>query len=1395
MMLFLSTNHAVVTADQPGFLRHRRINDEGESATDSTAPADDDMHTSDASSSSTSTNASIQCQPCPVCDTASIAGGGKNSTVATPDKIKLRFLVAERSFARLQVMLEQMAEDYKRKLGASAPEITVVGLPSLAELEREVKFDVLNGASQFDGYIITPLWIGELATGLFETSTFMKDYAATDPTYWTDILLFYREVISSYDNKLYLFPFDGDVISLFYRRDLLEQYGKDVPKTWDEYNELAAFFHGKTDTIRDPDTGDFVRNVTLSGSCIGRTPACGNPYWAQTVLASMTQVNGAQEGSMLDSRDLSPLLGPAMEETLRLQGEQTRYGVPEEFDGCVGVHVDAMNQGSCVLTYNWGNSFSDHIRNGTTVKGKLGVAPTPGSHVVLNRETGELEECISTEMCPHAILDERTGRLINQAPYGAYGGFSGAVSASVSRENQIAAAEFFAFATSAKKAIKYVIPDANNPDANPVPTGMDPYTKSMLDVNEWTSRGFDEKSAQEYKYAIESQLGSSNVVIDLRIPAASDFMAALDDVTTKYCNDTKFGKLDDRGNSALVRAEISAKLAERWRGIVTDFDRAKESDGALLELYQRDRGVYVPPRNIFDGYTIYESGGIISNGAIVAIVICITIVLAIVISITACFVKQSTQRKREDMWYVNPDDVHDTKEVLGRGSFGIVTKGFLRGTPVALKHAKGWEPDTPVVDGEKYKQKNNESDSIRRSLSSKQSSLSDKASTVDDSMIGTTLLTEASTTRGNWFYNFRHGSRNQQKKKCADDFLRAELLLIVKLRHDNIVQTLGASQDGKKKQLVLILQYMENGPIRNVLKDPNGIAGTAGMSLEIQWALQVARGANFLHTIPTSIGGPMVHADLKSSNVLLDSSYNANISDFGLATKTMGGLWGAIQRKSSNNPRGSILWMAPEVLNGAEPTPASDVYSYSMFLVELMTRDRPYGVKAFEIKDVIKDGKGDAVRHMSEISADTKFDRKRFSESGESIGESTISEQDGEDGHPHFAKDDDQAISTEDSSPEISTKDHGFANNIGDEEISGRDDVNQTKKPSTKRRMGHRVSWSVGTDGGDAAVAAASTTGEIGDCLKNTGDVPGTRFISRGFYANINGDVLSRDDIVMRVKDMTLDPPFRPTLPDNAPQILVDICTECWQKNPKRRPTMKEVEERLEMAVSSTSLTQQLMRRGMVFDTIIPVEMQDKLSRGEAIKPQTHDHVTVIFSDIVGFTSISSALTAEQVGDLISRLFTKFDNLCKINGVKKLDVIGDAFLGVVGVPHAIPNHASCAGRFALDAIKAAQDTLICPAKPTLGYAKVRFGLASGSAVATVIGTREHPKYTLFGDTVNIASRMESSGLPNRCQVTQVTADLIRGCEDRDGDSVIRVVYRGKMEVKGKGEMETFFLSD
>ena len=122
-------------------------------------------------------------------------------------------------------------------------------------------------------------------------------------------------------------------------------------------------------------------------------------------------------------------------------------------------------------------------------------------------------------------------------------------------------------------------------------------------------------------------------------------------------------------------------------------------------------------------------------------------------------------------------------------------------------------------------------------------------------------------------------------------------------------------------------------------------------------------------------------------------------------------------------------------------------------------------------------------------------------------------------------------------------------------------------------------------------------------------------------------------------------------------------------------------------------------------------------------------------------------------------------------------------------PESAQDHAGRAAEFALGAIAAAKLTFICPAKPQLGFVKVRFGLASGSVVATVIGSREHPKYTLFGNTVNTASRMESSGLPDRCQCTKETVDSIK-----ENGLNITFESRGVMEIKGRGQMETFWLT-
>jgi len=476
----------------------------------------------------------------------------------------------------------------------------------------------------------------------------------------------------------------------------------------------------------------------------------------------------------------------------------------------------------------------------------------------------------------------------------------------------------------------------------------------------------------------------------------------------------------------------------------------------------------------------------------------------------------------------------------------------------------------------------------------------------------------------------------------------------------------------------------------------------------------------------------------------------------------MKGLWGWLNKST---PKGSILFMAPEVLHGHQPSSASDVYSFAMFLCELMTRGRPYGVKAYPMTI-----NGPQRENSWSIHSAENNNGSRENENGMINSDPNCT--DGFD---------------------ISQSSSG-ADDVDLEETIAIRPITEVPaaEETTRKRTGRRVSFSSRTSDESEREGDDSSKVRHRQSLTSTGTANVSAESSKSTYefvGTVKGEMYTRDEIIEKVKDTTLDPPFRPDIPEDAPQVLRDICIECWHKNPKRRPTMHEIEERLDSVVSNETVAQQLMRRGSMFDTIIPRDVQDKLARGESVPPVPYDEATVIFSDIVQFTKISSALTAEQVGDLIGRLLSQFDTLCRQHNVKKLDIIGDAFIGVAGVPTADPLHATKAAAFALNAIEVARRTLICPARPQLGHVQVRFGMATGSVVATVIGGSEHPKYTLFGDTVNTASRMETTSEPNRCQCTEDTAKALH-----EFSPEIQLELRGNVDVKGKGTMKTYWIT-
>ena len=196
---------------------------------------------------------------------------------------------------------------------------------------------------------------------------------------------------------------------------------------------------------------------------------------------------------------------------------------------------------------------------------------------------------------------------------------------------------------------------------------------------------------------------------------------------------------------------------------------------------------------------------------------------------------------------------------------------------------------------------------------------------------------------------------------------------------------------------------------------------------------------------------------------------------------------------------------------------------------------------------------------------------------------------------------------------------------------------------------------------------------------------------------------------------------------------------------------------------------------------ILPQQIIGRLNSGETIIADRFDDVSVLFSDLVGFTEISSELAPTQLVSYLNTLFSEFDVAARELGVEKIKMIGDAYMVVAGVPEPRPDHAQAIAEMGLRMVEAVER-----ANRDLGTPfKARIGIHSGPVVAGIIGTHRFV-YDVWGDTVNVASRLESHGLANRVQVSEATARLIEGSFELEP--------RGTISVKGKGKMKTFFLN-
>ncbi|XP_032532207.1 atrial natriuretic peptide receptor 2 [Chiroxiphia lanceolata] len=313
------------------------------------------------------------------------------------------------------------------------------------------------------------------------------------------------------------------------------------------------------------------------------------------------------------------------------------------------------------------------------------------------------------------------------------------------------------------------------------------------------------------------------------------------------------------------------------------------------------------------------------------------------------------------------------------------------------------------------------------------------------------------------------------------------------------------------------------------------------------------------------------------------------------------------------------------------------------------------------------------------------------------------------------------------------------------------------------------------------------------------------------FY--IEGMDLSPKEIVQKVRN-SQKPFFRPSIDIGVhSEELAVLMERCWAQEPAERPDFSQIKIFIRRfnKEGSTSILDNLLSRMEQYANnleklveertqayleekrkaenllyqILPHSVAEQLKRGETVRAEAFDSVTIYFSDIVGFTALSAESTPMQVVMLLNDLYTCFDAIIDNFDVYKVETIGDAYMVVSGLP--VRNgklHAREIVRMALALLEAVK-TFKIRHRPN-DQLHLRIGIHTGPVCAGVVGLKM-PRYCLFGDTVNTASRMESNGQALKIHVSSTTKEVLDefGCFDLE--------LRGDVEMKGKGKMRTYWL--
>uniref|UniRef100_A0A0N4Z5Y0 Guanylate cyclase n=1 Tax=Parastrongyloides trichosuri TaxID=131310 RepID=A0A0N4Z5Y0_PARTI len=290
---------------------------------------------------------------------------------------------------------------------------------------------------------------------------------------------------------------------------------------------------------------------------------------------------------------------------------------------------------------------------------------------------------------------------------------------------------------------------------------------------------------------------------------------------------------------------------------------------------------------------------------------------------------------------------------------------------------------------------------------------------------------------------------------------------------------------------------------------------------------------------------------------------------------------------------------------------------------------------------------------------------------------------------------------------------------------------------------------------------------------------------------------------------------IKPTIQDRS-KIHPDLCAlllDCWNPNPEIRPSIKRVRLNTEHYLKvKGSLVDQMMRvmeqyannlekivqertglleeankkADKLLSQLLPGYVANELKLGRSVPPKSFEQASVMFTDIVGFTKICGTSSPLEVVNMLNSIYTGFDDIINKFDAYKVETIGDSYMVVSGIPEEngtrhLANIADVALTFSEFLV-----TYKIPHKKDVNI-KIRIGLHTGPVASGVVGLNA-PRYCLFGDTVNTASRMESTGTPEQIQVSTIYNDkLLKHYPEFD------TTIRGTIQVKGKGEITTWYL--